>query len=47
MRMRALQVRCAVRKASVKHLRACLESEEESTKKYKEAGWILNKKLNN
>ena len=46
MRMRALQVRCAAREASIKHLRTRLEAKEENTKKYKKASQILNKELN-
>uniref|UniRef100_A0A7N2LXV5 Uncharacterized protein n=1 Tax=Quercus lobata TaxID=97700 RepID=A0A7N2LXV5_QUELO len=44
-RMRALQIRCASREASIMHLKDCLESEANALKKFKESSQTLGQEV--
>lgn len=43
--MRALQIHCASREASIKHLKDRLESKANALKKFKESSWTLGQEM--
>ena len=43
--MQALQVRCASREASIKHLKERIGSEADALKKFKESSWTLGQEV--